>query len=197
MIRHKTPIEDRFWAKVLKTDFCWVWTARSYIRDKHRPNASRYKYGMFDVSWRPTKSIPAHRMAYILANGCIPNDLQIDHLCRNTLCVNPKHLEAVTHRENLIRSPSLNMQAHRNKTCTKGHPLTKENAYVHKNKNPRCKICTHRWQHTQRKRISADPMKLNHQQRYQKLYRQKHRDRLRKYGRDYYLAHKSSHRLHR
>lgn len=50
------------------------------------------------------KSYPAHRISYMLHKGEIPEGLHIDHLCRVKSCVNPAHLEAVTHRENAIRA---------------------------------------------------------------------------------------------
>jgi hypothetical protein len=45
----------------------------------------------------------AHRFAYELLVGPIPEDLELDHLCRVRHCVNPAHLEPVTHLENILR----------------------------------------------------------------------------------------------
>lgn len=64
----------------------------------------------------------AHRHFYELALGPIPVGLELDHLCRVRHCVEPLHLEPVTHRENSIRSQSDRMVAHRAGTCMNGHP---------------------------------------------------------------------------
>lgn len=70
---------------------CHVWTG-----------ALSCGYGQFGVAHaRPRR---AHRIAYEYAKGAIPEGLQIDHLCRNTRCVNPEHLEAVTPRTNTRRA---------------------------------------------------------------------------------------------
>ena len=62
------------------------------------------------------KSFGAHRLAYELAKGQIPPNLFIDHLCRTRLCVNPEHLEAVTHIENMGRA--------KRDLCRRGHPIS-------------------------------------------------------------------------
>lgn len=63
----------------------------------------------------------AHRVAYTLLVGAIPDGLVIDHLCRSTGCVNPTHLEPVTNRENLVRGMSPMAQALRSGLCYRGH----------------------------------------------------------------------------
>lgn len=81
---------DRFWAKVEKTDTCWLWTGALNSRG----------YGCFAVGG---VSQLAHRVSYQALNGAIPDGLTIDHLCCVKHCVRPSHLEAVTLRENCQR----------------------------------------------------------------------------------------------
>lgn len=82
---------ERFWEKVKKTDGCWIWTASIYGKG----------YGKYTVRG---KHYAAHRYAYELIKGKIPDGMQLDHLCRNKLCVNPDHLEPVTNAENQRRA---------------------------------------------------------------------------------------------
>jgi hypothetical protein len=69
----------------------------------------------------------AHRVAYEALKGPIAVGLDIDHLCRNPGCVNPAHLEAVTHAENIRRAMSLRP---RKTHCVHGHAYTDENTLV-------------------------------------------------------------------
>lgn len=69
---------------------CWVWTG----------SRSNGRYGSFRLG---TKTVQAHRAAYILLVGQLSDDLVLDHLCRNNVCVNPTHLEPVTQSENTLR----------------------------------------------------------------------------------------------
>ena len=84
------PLDERYWCKVEKTDGCWIWRG-----------AKTCGYGVFGI--RNNQLIYAHRYSYYTMVGDIPLGLEIDHLCRNTLCVNPEHMEAVAHKENCIR----------------------------------------------------------------------------------------------
>ena len=65
----------------------------------------------------------AHRVAYSLAIGPIPEGLTIDHLCRQPSCINPDHLEAVTQGENNRRGTTYDFQRAKT-TCPKGHPYS-------------------------------------------------------------------------
>jgi len=87
-----TPAADRFWAKVDKSDTCWTWTGSRNGRG----------YGLFMVA--PGSCVRAHRFAYELLVGPIPDGLQLDHLCGVKACVNPSHLEPVTNEENSRRA---------------------------------------------------------------------------------------------
>lgn len=76
-------------------------------------------YGFIKVSGRQLR---AHRVSYELHVGAIPDGLPLDHLCRNTSCVNPEHLEPVTHAENMRRAPTTLAAINAAKThCPKGH----------------------------------------------------------------------------
>lgn len=104
-------------------------------------------YGRICINY---KFYGAHRIAYELRNGPIPDGLQIDHLCRTPLCINPDHMEAVTPAENSRR-------ANANKPyCVNGHALTPENVYVRSGgKHRECRTCTLEKQRARRARRSA------------------------------------------
>lgn len=85
----RTP-EQRFWAKVRKTETCWLWTASV--------NAGT-GYGQF--AHRHGEPVDAHRFSYELASGAIPYKHDVHHKCHTRHCVNPAHLEAVTRADNL------------------------------------------------------------------------------------------------
>lgn len=85
------PVADRFWRLVDKSGDCWLWMGAKWKG-----------YGQFGVQQSPGvwPLRKAHRVAYELIVGPIPDGMQLDHLCRNPSCVNPDHLEPVTNREN-------------------------------------------------------------------------------------------------
>lgn len=104
------PDAIRFERFVERGEGCWLW--KGYIA----PNG----YGKFHASETGEQS--AHRASFRIFKGDIPEGFQIDHLCRTRNCVNPAHLEAVSHQENLFRS--------RKTHCHRGHPLSGPNLYV-------------------------------------------------------------------
>src|SRR4051812_32410851 len=117
----------RFWAKVDRntTSECWPWTG--YVM----PNG----YGHFSAT-RATRWL-AHRYAYELLVGEIPDGMHLDHLCRNRRCVNPAHLEVVTQAENNRRASAVRRPKSR---CDHGHEMTVENTVVSKLGQRTCRI---------------------------------------------------------
>ena len=100
MIQEKLIIKTekelrRFLSKIEfgTSDECWEWKASDV--SKNSP------YGSFRLRGKGTR---AHRVAYTLFKGPIPEGLTVDHLCFNTRCQNPQHLEACTQSENVKRS---------------------------------------------------------------------------------------------
>ena len=128
--------EERFWPKVDKNGEvparnpelgrCWTWKAAR----------GGYKswYGVF---FNGHRNVYAHRWVWEHEVGPIPEGLTIDHLCRNTACVNPAHLEPVPGSENTRRATRLITH------CPYGHPYNKENTYIQKGGRV-CRTCRKR-----------------------------------------------------
>jgi len=92
------------WERIEPTDTCWLW--RGYID----PDG----YGQY-------LGRPAHRVVYERLICALSKDLQLDHRCRNLICVNPAHLEPVTQLENMLRAlPHRRPKTH----CVHGHEYT-------------------------------------------------------------------------
>lgn len=89
---------------------CWLWAG--VIND------GGYGIIRVDNSYKL-----AHRIVYEALVGDIPSELEIDHLCRITNCVNPEHLEPVTHQENAIRG-LLSRLRPKQTHCKRGHKYT-------------------------------------------------------------------------
>jgi len=97
--RDKSPspfgLPLRFWQKVYALgNGCWEWTAARFGAEE---------YGAF---WFGGRTIQAYRLAYETLVGPVADGLECDYLCRNRACVNPLHIEPVTHRENTLRGNS-------------------------------------------------------------------------------------------
>jgi hypothetical protein len=98
-----------------------------------------------------------HRIVYEMLIGEIPEGLQLDHLCRNRICVNPRHLEPVTQKENLLRSPITVPSLNRAKThCPKNHEYSAGNTRIEKDGSRRCKQCSYTRKKAWRKRLQAE-----------------------------------------
>ena len=130
---------ERFWEKVDTTGECWVWTA-----------AVSNGYGRFATPKGRTNL--AHKFLYEETVGPVPEGMELDHLCRNRACVRPDHLEPVTRKENLNRSPILNRVNRKKRThCKKGHEYTAENTYTWREMR-KCRTCHRENMREQRKR---------------------------------------------
>jgi hypothetical protein len=129
----RSPVADRFWERVEVTDGCWSWLGAINTKG----------YGLLTVDRRTNL---AHRLAYEMLVGPIPDGLHIDHLCRNRSCVNPKHMEPVTPRENVLRGVGTSAQNAAKTHCPEGHPYD----YVRRSGRRRCTTC-HNEQQRQRR----------------------------------------------
>lgn len=107
---------------------CWEWDGR----------IGTGGYGLLQAN-RVRKL--AHRASYEINVGPILDGLQIDHLCRNRRCVNPKHLEQVTMQENVRRGEGVSARNARKTHCPYGHPYSGENLLVSPGGSRKCKIC--------------------------------------------------------
>lgn len=116
----------RFWSKVDPSGDCWEWTGT--IDDKG--------YGLFKVNGN---NVYAHRDAYTQL-VCDVDGLVLDHLCRNTLCVNPDHLEPVSQQTNVLRGYGPAAKNARKTHCKRGHAFTDENTINHP-KGRNCRAC--------------------------------------------------------
>jgi len=125
--------EARFWAKVDKTDTCWLWQGARQATG----------HGRMRVPGDPTRWIAAHRMAWFLTNGSLPLGV-LDHaVCDNPPCVNPSHLEDTTQQRNIQRAYD------RRASFACGHSWVPENTeYEGRNKTyRRCKTCRTKQRH--------------------------------------------------
>jgi hypothetical protein len=123
------PLQERLDAKINKTDGCWLWSG----------SCTGGAFGGYGIISYNGKKTLVHRLMYEMHVNPIPVGFEVDHLCRNKLCVNPLHLEAVTHKENMLRANA--GWACKEKThCPHGHEYTPENTRItHGSRS--CKQC--------------------------------------------------------
>lgn len=92
--RRRVDPQQRFWSKVAKGE-CWLWTA----------GTNQYGYGLF---WTNGKMVAAHRFAYEVVVGPIPEGMDLDHrLTCPKNCVNPLHLRPATRKQNMENAGGL------------------------------------------------------------------------------------------
>lgn len=141
----------RFLRKVIKPlsdNWCWEWNGAV------EKNGYTRAYDGKKMNW-------GHRVAYMLFVGPIPVGKEIDHLCRNPGCVNPEHLEAVSHRENMRRSPLGYAGVQRRKThCPQGHPYSGDNLVVW-NGMRYCRTCQRRYKQAYKLRKKHEKAEIN------------------------------------
>ena len=114
-------IMERFWSKVLfSADGCWLWSR----------STTHGGYGQFGVGSGPQRMMKAHRMAWLLTFGEIPNDLRVLHHCDNPPCVRPDHLFLGTLSDNSQDMVAKGRNRNQQKThCPAGHAYDLENTH--------------------------------------------------------------------
>lgn len=124
--------EARFWMNVQIPDDptqCWGWTG----------TVNHDGYAKF---WSVEQSsTPAHTFSFELKNGTLAPGLVPDHTCRNRSCVNPDHIEPVTHTVNVLRGIGPTATNARKTECKRGHRLEGDNVNVKANGNRECRAC--------------------------------------------------------
>lgn len=125
---------EYMWSRFVKDSVtgCWLWTG----------TVSR-GYGVASTG-------PAYRVMYELVVGPVSSDLEVDHLCRNRLCINPSHLEAVMASENQQRTIPYRLKTH----CKNGHLMEGSNLATKSDGRRRCRTC-HATEQRERKRRLA------------------------------------------
>lgn len=135
MGRPPQPIKERFMSKV-DLDIvpgCWIW------KGSFGGHEGKHAYGRF---YYMDKNVMAHRFAYeFISLRKIPENYDVDHLCKNPRCVNPEHLQSLSKRDNTFRSNNPMAINARKTHCINGHELTGKDLYIAKNGTRKCYAC--------------------------------------------------------
>lgn len=125
-------LPETFWSRCIPepNSGCWLWTGMVH---------GSGGYGSMSLGYR--KRCRAHRFSYEALVGPIPTGLVIDHLCRNVICVNPMHLEAVTIRVNTLRGIGPFAVKAAKTHCVRGHEFNETNTLV-RPKGRECIACS-------------------------------------------------------
>ena len=122
-------VRKRFWSRVAVRSEAECWPFRLSVGS----------HGYGQIGWQEEDHnvmVLAHRVAWELTVGPIPDGLTIDHLCRNQRCCNPSHLRLLTHQANCANNGQ-SIRTH----CPQGHPYDHINTYVSPRGDRRCRIC--------------------------------------------------------
>lgn len=153
----ETADEIRFFAKVQRVGECWNWTGSKHPRG----------YGHYRLKGR---TLRAHRVMFEWFYGPeAAEGLDVDHLCRNTSCVNPVHLEAVTHAKNVKRGETGKYPYGHRTHCDKGHEFTPGNTRRRSDCNGRVCIECGRAAQERYKDSHRDEIRLRDRERKRRL----------------------------
>lgn len=126
LIKSDQTIKQRFMKKITVTADCWIWNA----------STDKLGYARIKVGGGKGRAVEAHIVAYVLFVGDIKSDLELDHTCRHRNCVNPAHLEQVTHQVNMQRGFNA-IKTH----CIHGHEYTPDTLFYDARGRRNCRIC--------------------------------------------------------
>lgn len=124
---------DRLANKFTVGDGCWEWTAKA-----------KAKFGYGQITDDDGRSKVAYKVLYRIMVGDVPEGMELDHVCKNVLCIRPDHLEPVTHRENMRRGNGwAGVNARKTHCGPCGLPLSGPNLIIDKSSGSRrCRACT-------------------------------------------------------
>jgi hypothetical protein len=127
---------QRLFSKIeRRDDGCWMWTG-------YRQNNG---YGAIRIGGRTGRSVLAHRFVFEFFRYPIPAGFEIHHRCRNRGCVNPFHLQAVTHRDNLLKDDTLAARHAAAQFCPHWHKYDTANTIMSKTGSRKCRTCQKKW----------------------------------------------------